>query len=63
MMAEEQSPFGNYSPEPQTAGALPRREAAEPGEVETKKYGIGKPRRIIVRGTIATDKGPQEQQE
>jgi len=60
MLADEQAPFGKYAPEPQTDGAAPAREEPAPGEVETTKYGIGKPRRIIVRGTIAAHKNPED---
>ena len=63
MPPEEKDPFGEYVPEPQTAGTPPAGQAAEPDEVESTKYGIGKPRRIIVRGTVAADTGPEGRQD
>lgn len=63
MPTDEQHPFGEYAPEPQTAGAPPVRETPAPDEVESAKYGIGKPRRIIVRGIVAADKGPDDKRE
>ena len=41
MALEDKDPFGEYVPEPQTAGTLPAGQAAEPDEVESAKYGIG----------------------
>jgi len=49
------NPFGEYAPEPETEGTPPGGQAPETEEVESAKYGIGKPRRIIIRGTVAAD--------
>jgi len=51
-------PFGEYAPEGQTAADAPLCETQVPDEIETAKYGSGKPRRIIVRGNVAEDKSP-----
>lgn len=58
MPNDKQEPFGEYAPEPQTAGMPPISETPPTEEVEGSKYGIGKPTRIIVRGTLAADKDP-----
>lgn len=60
MPTDEQDPFGEYAPEPQTVGPPPIPEMPTLDEVESAKYGIGKPRRIILRGTVAADKGPDD---
>ena len=81
MVHDERDPFGEYAPEPQTAGTTVAAEAAAPDATETadeaatpdateaaaeaatpdeadnKRYGSGKPRRIIVRGIVAADSG------
>ncbi len=63
MQSNEQDPFGEYAPEPQTTAKPPVRETPLPDEGEGAKYGIGKPRRIIVRGTVAADKSPDDKRE
>ena len=63
MATDEKDPFGEYAPEPQTPGAPPDRETSAPDEIDSAKYGIDKPRRIIVRGTVAADKGPEDEPE
>jgi hypothetical protein len=61
--------FGDYAPEPSTAGSPrpPERsvtdEIKDEIKIESAKYGIGKPRRIIVRGTVATDKSQDNTRE
>ena len=63
MQPNQQDPFDEYAPEPQTS-APPRAEETIPSdEVDTEKYGIGKPRRIIVRGTVAKDSGVEDKRE
>ena len=57
MPPDRQDTFGEYAPELPTAGPRPAVEPSPPDEVETTKYGIGKPRRIIVRGKVAADSG------
>ncbi len=55
---EEGSPFGAYAPETQTAGLQPQPAGGAPlstPALEVGKLGLGKPRRIIIRGTIAKD--------
>jgi hypothetical protein len=56
MTIDEQDPFDEYVPEAQTANTLPVSETSEPFEIVSAKYGINKPRRIIVRGTVAADR-------
>ena len=63
MESNRQDPFGDYAPEPQTAGALPAVETAPADEVDSEKYGIGKPRRIIVRGTVAKNSSVEDKRE
>ena len=63
MPNSDQEPFGEYAPETPTAAVQPPATEAEPDEVETTKYGIGKPRRIIVRGTVAAHPGPEGQRQ
>lgn len=63
MPAEEQDPFGEYAPEPQTGGVQITGQPTPPDEIESEKYGIGKPRRIIVRGKVAADPGTEGRQE
>jgi hypothetical protein len=63
MVPEEQDPFGEYVSEPQTAAAPQDGSNAAPDEIEITKYGLGKPRRIIVRGTIAADSNSKNRQE
>lgn len=63
MPPDERDPFGGYAPEPQTAGTMPTDEPAPPDEIESKKYGSGKPHRIIVRGTVAADWGNKDRRE
>lgn len=57
MPENKDDPFGEYASEPETTGMPPVGEAAEPDEIESVKYGVGKPRRIRVRGTVAADTG------
>lgn len=67
-MSEDQNMFGEYAPEPSTQPPNP--DGAESSEMQPdplaggtqdaehsipEKYGIGKPRRIIVRGKVAAD--------
>ena len=63
MEPKQQDPFGEYAPESQTAGVLPAKGVPPPDEVESGKYGIGKPRRIIVRGTVAADSGTEDKRD
>ena len=63
MVPEEQDPFGEYVSEPQTSAAPHDGRDAPPDEIEIIKYGIGKPRRIIVRGIIAADSGIENRRE
>jgi hypothetical protein len=60
---DDHDPFGGYAPEPQTAGSPPIPEPPAVDEMEPSKYGIGKPRRIIVRGTVAKDTSPDSRRE
>jgi len=60
MQSNREDPFGDYVPEPQTTGALPTGETTPADEVDSAKYGVGKPRRIIVRGTVAKDSGVED---
>jgi hypothetical protein len=57
--------FGHYAPEPSTVGSPrpPERSVADEIKIESAKYGIGKPRRIIVRGTVANDKSQDNTRE
>jgi hypothetical protein len=54
--------FGEYVPETPTAGKEPASlpDAPPPDEIDTERYGIDKPRRIIVRGNIAADSDNKE---
>lgn len=65
MPNEQDRPFGEYAPEAQTAGCPPGTERSVADEMErlSEKYGIAKPRRIIVRGTVAKDKSPNDTRE
>jgi hypothetical protein len=63
MESNRQDPFGDYASEPQTEGAMPAAETAPAGEVDSEKYGVGKPRRIIVRGTVAKNPGVEDKRE
>jgi hypothetical protein len=62
MPTDLKDPFGDYAREPSTAGSPRPQERPVVDEIkdeikrEIEKYGIGKPRRIIVRGTVANDK-------
>ena len=49
--------FDKYAPEPRTTAAVRPTAEGDPEKLDVTRYGIGKPRRIIVRGTIASDKG------
>jgi len=60
MPTEEQDPFGEYAPASQTDAASPVSQKPSPVEVESEKYGIGKPHRIIVRGNVAADSGTKD---
>jgi hypothetical protein len=60
MEPNQQDPFGDYAPEPQTVAAAPAGDKTLPDEVDTEKYGVGKPRRIIVRGTVAKNSGVED---
>ena len=59
MPDEAHKPFGEYAPEPQTAGPTPAAVPTPPDEVDSAKYGLGKPHRIIVRGNVAADASTQ----
>jgi hypothetical protein len=63
MERNQQDPFGKYAPEPQTTATPPAHETAPLDEVDTEKYGVGKPRRIIVRGTVAKNSGVEDKRE
>lgn len=63
MPTDKQDPFGEYAPEAQTTGETPVRKTSLPDEIESAKYGIGKPRRIIIRGIVAADKSPDDKRE
>lgn len=60
---DQQNVFGEYAPKPSTAAIRTAPEPSPPGEIESIKYGIGKPRRIIVRGKVAADSGTEDQRE
>lgn len=60
MESNRQNPFDDYAPESQTTGALPAGETAPADVVDSEKYGVGKPQRIIVRGTVAKDSGVED---
>ncbi len=63
MESNRQDPFGDYATEPKTTGALPASETAPADKVDSEKYGVGKPRRIIVRGTVAKNSGVEDKRE
>lgn len=63
MLPDERDLFGEYASEPQTVGMQTTVEAALVEEIETDKYGRGKPRRIIVRGIVAADAGIKDRRE
>ncbi len=60
MLPDEQDPFGEYAPESQTNTTSTVGKTSPPDEVESEKYGIGKPRRVIIRGNVATDSGTED---
>jgi len=64
MLPDEQDPFGEYAPESQTA-SVPRTEQKLLDEeaIESAKYGIGKPRRVIIRGNVAADRRIENERE
>ncbi len=55
--------FGEHVPDSATAAIPHRTEPSPPDEVEVSKYGIGKPRRIIVRGKVAADTDTENQRD
>lgn len=75
MQGDTDNPFGEYAPELSTGSSAGIKEMSRPDqmtlsaahgvetlppdEVESAKYGIGKPIRIVLRGTIAADKDPE----
>lgn len=60
---QQDRPFGEYAPEPQTSGStIPEKPASEGIKIDAK-YGIAKPRRIVVRGTVAKDTSSNNQGE
>ena len=56
MPNEVRETFGEYVTEPQTTGQASIAESKSVDEVDSEKYGSGKPYRIIVKGIIAADK-------
>lgn len=65
MATDPEDSFGGYAPDPPTAGSEGTKKEldADSLTIATEKYGISKPRRIIVRGIVANDKGPDNQRE
>jgi hypothetical protein len=63
MPPDEKDLFGEYAPEPQTAGPTHAPERPEATETGTAKYGTGKPHRIIVRGSVAKDDSTEDRRE
>lgn len=58
MRIDESDAFGEYIQEASTSGSEPIAKPVELDEPEDAKYGIGKPHRIILRGIIAANRGP-----
>jgi hypothetical protein len=57
MPTNEKDPFAEYAPEARTTGSAIGPVTPKPTETGKAKYGISKPRRVIVRGIVADDKG------
>jgi hypothetical protein len=65
MLPDEQNPFGEYAPESQTTAASSGRQKPPTTEelIDPAKYGIGKPRRIIIRGNVAANPDIKDERE
>ena len=60
---DHQDILGEHAPESPTTAIPHAPEPSPPDDIADAKYGIGKPRRIIVRGKVAADSGTEDQQE